>query len=398
MKLKKKIKLILKNLPKFWKKEEEEIEELIKGKKTFKKFRYDFSFIFKDFFLPGHYNNFQPKILRTKFLTTIVILLILLKAIFSFSLLFVYPNLALMSEDIASKIYQITNEDRIAHNLLSLKLNNSLSKIAFQKANDMLIRNYFAHKDPDNKMIWDLLDRTDYPYVHIGENLGMNFVTAELVNEALMKSPMHRKNILNENFQDIGIAVVSRKINNKRTNILVQVFADKEIKQDTDNLKTIKREVKNVPVVSLTELKEKEPTKVLLVETTTKEKRPQKIIKNTSTNIALKKGEAKNSSSSIALQERQNKRIKPSSSVGYVENNAYKNGNLVIGFMDWSRLIFKIVLTILFFALLLNIFVEITIQHKSVIFQTIFVLIIIVILLSAKISFVESISQNIKLL
>ena len=73
-----------------------------------------------------------------------------------------------------------------------------MSASALAKAEDMAINNYFAHYSPNGKKPWDWINRDNYAYLFVGENLAINFTSAEAVHEALMNSPTHRQNILNE--------------------------------------------------------------------------------------------------------------------------------------------------------------------------------------------------------
>ena len=50
-------------------------------------------------------------------------------------------------------------------------------------------------------------DVESYDYSYAGENLAMDFHSAEKMEDAWMKSPTHRANILNEKYKDIGVAV-----------------------------------------------------------------------------------------------------------------------------------------------------------------------------------------------
>jgi hypothetical protein len=123
------------------------------------------------------------------------------------------------------EILVLINEERKQYNLPELAANNILDASALAKAEDMSIHNYFAHYSPAGKKPWDWISRQDYTYLLVGENLAINFISAQAVHEALMNSPSHKKNILNEKYQDIGLAVVSGEIDGERTNILVELFA-----------------------------------------------------------------------------------------------------------------------------------------------------------------------------
>ncbi len=208
----------------FLKEEKREIGELVNNKENIDEYIEDSSSIFKDYFVPHRGNGHHPKILRKKQLLIVLILAVLMKASLVTYLFFLYPNNGKMSEDIQRDVYVLLNKERESAGLKPLLLNHSLYYSAEAKALDMISNNYFAHEGLDGKMPWDWVSRKDYPYLYIGENLGMNFASAESVHRALMNSPSHKKNIMNEKYTDIGLIVTRGNLNGKETNILVQIF------------------------------------------------------------------------------------------------------------------------------------------------------------------------------
>lgn len=59
----------------------------------------------------------------------------------------------------------------------------------------------------------------------IGENLGKNFSTAQIIVEALMNSECHRNNILNPNFTHVCVAIIEMKPNQKYPNKTLYAMA-----------------------------------------------------------------------------------------------------------------------------------------------------------------------------
>lgn len=101
------------------------------------------------------------------------------------------------------------NAERTQRYLPALRVDERLNVAAAAKSNDMLSRSYFAHVDPDGKYAWSLIEATGYkPYVTLGENLAMDFTTSGGVVAGWMNSPGHRANILNEKFEDQGMAAI----------------------------------------------------------------------------------------------------------------------------------------------------------------------------------------------
>lgn len=119
-----------------------------------------------------------------------------------------------------------TNRHRVENNLPPLALNTKLSSAAQAKVNDMFRQQYFEHIGPDGRGPSDWVDDAGYNYIAVGENLALgNFENdAELV-EAWMNSPGHRANILNNRFQEIGLAATAGTFEEVRTWLAVQEFA-----------------------------------------------------------------------------------------------------------------------------------------------------------------------------
>jgi len=124
----------------------------------------------------------------------------------------------------AGKVIELTNRDRKSKGIQELFENEKLSQAAAKKAEDMILNNYFSHTSPQGVTPWHWIEKEGYDYNYAGENLAMDFVTAEKMNEAWMASPTHRANILNEKYKEIGVAVKEGVINGHETIVVVQMF------------------------------------------------------------------------------------------------------------------------------------------------------------------------------
>ncbi|KFD42156.1 hypothetical protein HX99_06885 [Peptococcaceae bacterium SCADC1_2_3] len=118
------------------------------------------------------------------------------------------------------KMIDLINIQRSKYGLTPLKINADLTRAARLKANDMLENNYFSHTSPTYGSPFNMLRQFDISYRTAAENLA-GAPTVEMAHESLMNSPGHRANILNPNFTDIGIGVISGSVYGK---IFVQMF------------------------------------------------------------------------------------------------------------------------------------------------------------------------------
>lgn len=121
-------------------------------------------------------------------------------------------------------IIRLVNDARKSAHVAILKKNDMLQKAAEEKAQDMIDNNYFAHVSPQGKSPWDWVNKNNYGYKYAGENLAINFTNAEEQQEAWMDSPTHKKNILNENYDETGVAVKYGLIDGHKTLVVVQMF------------------------------------------------------------------------------------------------------------------------------------------------------------------------------
>jgi len=153
----------------------------------------------------------------------------LIKANFKLSLLglligiFLLPQTAYLSAITPEKLIEMTNQDRAAVGLNALTANQLLTQAATIKGQAIISTDTFKHTIDDRKFSSWIRD-TGYNYSYVGENLAIDFVTSEGIMEAWENSPLHKKNLLNPYYQEIGIAALSGKFQGQSTTIVVQIF------------------------------------------------------------------------------------------------------------------------------------------------------------------------------
>lgn len=125
----------------------------------------------------------------------------------------------------AKDMLERINSDRVDNGKKALTWNASLCQSAGLKSDDMNNNNYFEHNSPSGITPWYWVKKVGYRYTFVGENLALNYFTSESAHTALMNSPGHRANILNDNFTEIGINYVRGKLNGEDAFFVVQHFA-----------------------------------------------------------------------------------------------------------------------------------------------------------------------------
>ncbi len=177
-----------------------------------------------DHFIPHARNNYHPHLLSHRSLGLISSLLVAVK-IFGLAVIAIGPVAPAFSSAItAENIINLTNQSRQEYKLQGLVENSMLDKAAQAKANDMLAKSYFAHNTPDGHTPWDFIVAEGYTYLMAGENLAVNFTEAENVETAWMNSPGHKANILNKNFEEIGIGIAQGEYQGHTAIFVVQEF------------------------------------------------------------------------------------------------------------------------------------------------------------------------------
>lgn len=177
----------------------------------------------KKYFIPQEDNNHEPHFLRERVLKVLVLTAVLVELVLFSHILFFSHNNYLASV-LPGVLDSFTNKDRAENNLSSLVPNPILEQAAQLKANDMALKGYFAHTSPEGHEPWYWLKQAGYKYSHAGENLAVNFVDSKDVNVAWMNSPLHRANIVNRNYSEVGTAVAQGVYKGKSTVFIVQFF------------------------------------------------------------------------------------------------------------------------------------------------------------------------------
>lgn len=121
------------------------------------------------------------------------------------------------------EVFNLINAKRTSAGLSALKIDNEVQNVARIKAQDMVDSNYFSHTSPTYGSPFDMMKNFGIKYKAAGENIAGNSSNSGAVN-AWMNSEGHRANILSNNFNYTGIAVIKSP---KYGKIFVQMFIGK---------------------------------------------------------------------------------------------------------------------------------------------------------------------------
>lgn len=102
----------------------------------------------------------------------------------------------------------LINNERAQEGLPSLKWNEQLTEAARRHA-ELLARNQqLSHRFPNEAPLQTRLENVGVRFLRAGENVAVNY-NAPGAHVAFMHSPSHRANILNSNYDEVGVAVVN---------------------------------------------------------------------------------------------------------------------------------------------------------------------------------------------
>lgn len=178
----------------------------------------------KDFLHPHEGNDHHPHAYRKASaiaMTCVVGFVLLLSAMQTG---YVRQSSNFLSSVLPSVLVEMTNENRSAEGLEGLRQNDTLARAAKLKAEHMAENDYFAHDSPSGVTPWEWFREVDYTYNHAGENLAVNFSDSKEVVKSWMESRPHRKNILEQDFTEIGIGTAKGEYKGKQTVFVVQMF------------------------------------------------------------------------------------------------------------------------------------------------------------------------------
>ena len=175
-------------------------------------------------FVPHTGNDYSPHFLQKTAMGGMLLLILLSFTMTNIQSFLWQTSDWLVSTILPAVLVSETNEARLDEALPGLVRSDVLDKAAELKAKHMAENEYFSHFAPDGTSPWYWFNEVDYSYLHAGENLAIHFTDSSMVVDAWMKSPLHRDNILNKKYQEIGIGTYEGVYQGFPTVFVVQLF------------------------------------------------------------------------------------------------------------------------------------------------------------------------------
>ncbi|MEO1523396.1 MAG: CAP domain-containing protein [Cyanobacteria bacterium J06633_2] len=104
-----------------------------------------------------------------------------------------------------SEVLRLTNEFRKKNGLDPLVIDQDLEEAADQHTRNMARQDFFAHKGKDGSTPANRARSAGYETGFVGENIAAGYTTPKQVVDGWISSPGHRANMLNANYNEIGI-------------------------------------------------------------------------------------------------------------------------------------------------------------------------------------------------
>lgn len=114
-------------------------------------------------------------------------------------------DLTVSAQTPEERVAELTNAERQERGKSRLIFSAELSKVAEEKARDMYNNGYFSHNSPTYGSPFQMLKSFGISYQKAAENIAEGYQSASEVVQAWMNSTGHRRNILNAEFNRIGV-------------------------------------------------------------------------------------------------------------------------------------------------------------------------------------------------
>ena len=122
-----------------------------------------------------------------------------------------------------NELLSLINKERKKNNLMELEIDDKLQNVARLKANDLVDNNYFSHISPIYGTPFEMLKANQISYKTASENIAGN-PNISSAFESWMNSDSHKNNILSNDYNYTGLAVVDSIAYGK---IIVELFIGK---------------------------------------------------------------------------------------------------------------------------------------------------------------------------
>jgi uncharacterized protein YkwD len=112
-----------------------------------------------------------------------------------------------LKEGFEFQLFDLTNATRVEHGLQPLTWDDHVKITARDHSADMAMNQYFDHTNLEGESPFDRMEEDQITFRTAGENLAAGQISSIFAHEGLMNSIGHRENILQKDFESLGIGV-----------------------------------------------------------------------------------------------------------------------------------------------------------------------------------------------
>jgi uncharacterized protein YkwD len=112
-----------------------------------------------------------------------------------------------LKEGFEYQLFDLTNAARVKFDLPTLSWDDYVKETARKHSKDMAVNNYFSHDNLEGQSPFDRMLEDEIQFTMAGENLAYGQYSSIFAHEGLMNSLGHRENILQKDFEYLGVGV-----------------------------------------------------------------------------------------------------------------------------------------------------------------------------------------------
>ena len=112
-----------------------------------------------------------------------------------------------LKEGFEFQLFDLTNAARVEHGLSVLTWDDQVKMTARDHSADMAENHYFNHTNLEGLSPFDRMEEDNITFHAAGENLAAGQMSSIFAHEGLMNSLGHRENILQTQFESLGVGV-----------------------------------------------------------------------------------------------------------------------------------------------------------------------------------------------
>jgi len=122
------------------------------------------------------------------------------------------------TDPVIQELVRLVNAKRRSVGCAELKWDGNVAAIALGHSADMISRHFFSHTNPDGQGPFERLQESRLDFSSAAENIALGPKTAREAFDIWVRSPGHRKNMLDSRFTRHGVG----RVEDRWTHVLIR--------------------------------------------------------------------------------------------------------------------------------------------------------------------------------